>query len=185
MFFAYSATLRSDSGFSIIYRLLVMPLFLFSGAFFPISNLPPVLEWLARLTPLWHGVDLTRMLVLGQVRPAGTGAPHLPGGAEPGRLVARGAVRSTGGWRSEMALVTAAVARDTAHPRTTGWEIVRRNFIVYRASWLVFLTGFLEPVLYLFSIGIGVGQLVTGFEFHGHGSATPPSSRRGCWRPRR
>ena len=36
-------------------------MFLFSGAFFPISNLPPVLEWLARLTPLWHGVDLTRM----------------------------------------------------------------------------------------------------------------------------
>ncbi len=70
VFFAYSATIRSDSGFAIIYRLLVMPLFLFSGAFFPITNLPPALEWLARLTPLWHGVDLTRMLVLGQVRPA-------------------------------------------------------------------------------------------------------------------
>ena len=29
------------------------------------------------------------------------------------------------------------------------------------------MSGFLEPVFYLFSIGIGVGQLVTGFEFHG------------------
>ena len=66
-----------------------------------------------------------------------------------------------------MALVTAAAARAVASPRTTGWEIVRRNFTVYRSSWLVFLTGFLEPVLYLFSIGIGVGQLVTGFEFNG------------------
>ena len=59
-----------------------------------------------------------------------------------------------------MALVTAAAARAVAHPHTTGWEIVRRNFIVYRSAWVVFLTGFLEPVLYLFSIGIGVGQLL-------------------------
>ena len=66
-----------------------------------------------------------------------------------------------------MALVTAAAARAVAAPQTTGWEIVRRNFIVYKASWLVFLTGFLEPVLYLFSIGIGVGQMVDGFEFNG------------------
>ena len=66
-----------------------------------------------------------------------------------------------------MALVTAAAAHAAASPRTTGWEIVRRNFTVYRSSWLVFLTGFLEPVLYLFSIGIGVGQLIDGFEFNG------------------
>jgi len=76
VFFAYSATIRSESGFAVIYRLLVIPLFLFSGAFFPISNLPPALEWVARLTPLWHGVDLTRMLVLGQVQP-GLALVHL------------------------------------------------------------------------------------------------------------
>jgi lipooligosaccharide transport system permease protein len=67
LFFAYSATISSEAGFMIIYRLLVIPLFLFSGAFFPISNLPPTLELLAALTPLWQGVDLTRMLVLGTV----------------------------------------------------------------------------------------------------------------------
>ena len=66
-----------------------------------------------------------------------------------------------------MSLVTAAVTHAAASPRTTGWEIVRRNFTVYKSSWLVFLTGFIEPVLYLFSIGIGVGQLITGFEFNG------------------
>jgi lipooligosaccharide transport system permease protein len=64
-------------------------------------------------------------------------------------------------------LVTAAAARAVAAPRTTGWEIVRRNFTVYKSSWLVFLTGFLEPVLYLFSIGIGVGQMIDGFTFNG------------------
>ena len=66
-----------------------------------------------------------------------------------------------------MSLVTAAAARAVAAPRTAGWEIVRRNFTVYKSSWLVFLTGFLEPVLYLFSIGIGVGQMIDGFTFNG------------------
>jgi len=66
---AYASTIRSEEGFSIVYRLLVVPLFLFSGAFFPIASLPAPLEWLARLTPLWHGVDLTRMLTLDRLRP--------------------------------------------------------------------------------------------------------------------
>ncbi len=65
--FAFSASLKSEAGFSLVYRLVIMPLFLFSGAFFPISNLSAPLEWVARLTPLWHGVDLTRMLLLDRV----------------------------------------------------------------------------------------------------------------------
>lgn len=63
--YGYTAGLSSEAGFALIYRLVIIPLFLFSGAFFPISNLSEPLEWLARLTPLWHGVDLTRMLTLG------------------------------------------------------------------------------------------------------------------------
>jgi lipooligosaccharide transport system permease protein len=65
--YAITSAMRNESGFSLIFRLGMIPLFLFSGAFFPISNLGGVMEWLARLTPLWHGVDLTRMLVLGRV----------------------------------------------------------------------------------------------------------------------
>ena len=45
--------------------------------------------------------------------------------------------------------------------------LVLRNFIVYRSAWRLFLTGFLEPVFYLLSIGIGVGQLIETFEFNG------------------
>jgi lipooligosaccharide transport system permease protein len=45
--------------------------------------------------------------------------------------------------------------------------LLQRNYLAYRAQWWIFVSGFLEPVFYLFSIGIGVGQLVTGFEFHG------------------
>ena len=66
-----------------------------------------------------------------------------------------------------MSLVTAAAARAATSPSTTGWEIVHRNYLVYRSSWMVFLSGFLEPVFYLFSIGIGVGQMVDGFTFNG------------------
>jgi lipooligosaccharide transport system permease protein len=43
------------------------------------------------------------------------------------------------------------------------WRIVERNYLVYRHSWFVFLTGMLEPILYLFSIGVGVGGLVGDF----------------------
>lgn len=45
--------------------------------------------------------------------------------------------------------------------------LLLRNYIAYRGAWWIFVSGFLEPVFYLFSIGVGVGQLVTGFEFNG------------------
>jgi lipooligosaccharide transport system permease protein len=43
------------------------------------------------------------------------------------------------------------------------WRVVERNFVVYRSSWVVFVTGMLEPILFLLSIGIGVGGLVGDF----------------------
>jgi lipooligosaccharide transport system permease protein len=63
--YGLTAGLAGEAAFAVVYRLAIMPLFLFSGAFFPIANLSAPLEALARLTPLWHGVDLTRMLMLG------------------------------------------------------------------------------------------------------------------------
>ena len=65
--YAFAAGAPNESSFALVFRLGVIPQFLFSGAFFPIGNLNAFMEWFARLTPLWHGVDLTRMLVLGQV----------------------------------------------------------------------------------------------------------------------
>lgn len=62
-----AARMKSESGFALIFRLGLMPMFLFSGAFFPISQLPSAVTWLAYLTPVWHGVELTRMLTLGAV----------------------------------------------------------------------------------------------------------------------
>jgi lipooligosaccharide transport system permease protein len=69
-----------------------------------------------------------------------------------------------------MALTSTAVLRSAARPlgaaEATGL-LVHRNYLAYRRAWYIFVSGFLEPVFYLFSIGVGVGQLVTGFEFNG------------------
>lgn len=64
---AFSATQRSDNGFSALYRFVITPLFLFSGTFFPVTQLPPIIQPIAYLTPLWHGVSLTRGIALGTI----------------------------------------------------------------------------------------------------------------------
>lgn len=64
---AISATIRRDSSFNALFRFGITPLFLFSGTFFPISSLPGVVQPLAWLTPLWHGVELARALSVGRV----------------------------------------------------------------------------------------------------------------------
>lgn len=62
--------------------------------------------------------------------------------------------------------VTRDKGRELSRAAATG-VLIQRNILVYRRGWIVFLTGFLEPVLYLVSIGIGVGTLVPGFEIDG------------------
>jgi lipooligosaccharide transport system permease protein len=61
----YVAGADSDMATVSLFRFGVVPLFLFSGTFFPISQLPELLQPLAQATPLWHGVELTRAAVLG------------------------------------------------------------------------------------------------------------------------
>jgi lipooligosaccharide transport system permease protein len=67
---AFAATQRNDTGFSMIFRFLITPLFLFSGTFFPVDRLPALLQPIAFLTPTYHGVALTRELTLGTVQPS-------------------------------------------------------------------------------------------------------------------
>jgi lipooligosaccharide transport system permease protein len=64
---AWGAHTDNEASFVAIFRFVIIPMFLFSGTFFPIDRLPAPLELIAYLTPLWHGVDLSRMLVLGDV----------------------------------------------------------------------------------------------------------------------
>ncbi|HUZ20752.1 MAG TPA: ABC transporter permease [Acidimicrobiales bacterium] len=64
---AFAVTQERDSGFSVIHRLFVVPLFLFSGSFFPISQLPGFWQEVAVVTPLYHGVALCRACTLGRL----------------------------------------------------------------------------------------------------------------------
>ena len=64
---AYMTTQRDTTSFNAIWRFGITPLFLFSGTFFPIDQLPAQIQWVAWLLPLWHGVALARALSLGIV----------------------------------------------------------------------------------------------------------------------
>jgi lipooligosaccharide transport system permease protein len=64
---AFAARSEHDDGFSTVNRLLIVPLFLFSGTFFPIGELPGPLQAIARVTPLYHGVALCRSCALGHL----------------------------------------------------------------------------------------------------------------------
>ena len=61
---AFTATQRRESIFAAINRFVIVPLFIFSGVFFPITQLPPLIQPIAYLTPLWHGVALARAIAL-------------------------------------------------------------------------------------------------------------------------
>jgi lipooligosaccharide transport system permease protein len=73
---AWAVTRQRDSGFAVIFRFVMIPLFLFSGTFFPITQLPVWVRPVAYLTPLWHGVELCRGLSLGTLT-AGDALVHV------------------------------------------------------------------------------------------------------------
>jgi lipooligosaccharide transport system permease protein len=71
---AWSITRDTDAPFAMVMRIGVMPLFLFSGTFFPLSSLPAGVRPLAWASPLWHGVELARAATTADVSwPAAAG----------------------------------------------------------------------------------------------------------------
>jgi lipooligosaccharide transport system permease protein len=67
---AWTATRRTDQSFALIGRFLITPLFLLGGVFFPLHQLPQLVQGIAWLTPLAHGVALARGLSLGVLAPS-------------------------------------------------------------------------------------------------------------------
>lgn len=61
---AWAASREYDNSFSNIQRLVITPLFLFGGAFYPVDSLPGALRPIAWVTPLWHGVEMCRGFML-------------------------------------------------------------------------------------------------------------------------
>ncbi len=62
---AFAGGEETDARFALVMRIFVLPLFLFSGTFFPITQLPAFLQVLAWISPLWHGVELCRVAMTG------------------------------------------------------------------------------------------------------------------------
>lgn len=73
---AYSSVQDSDQAFPVVMRVGILPLFLFSGTFFPVDQLPEVLQPVAWFSPLWHGVELCRGATTGSLH-AGTATGHV------------------------------------------------------------------------------------------------------------
>jgi lipooligosaccharide transport system permease protein len=67
---AYAATLKGGDNFNVLLRLIITPLFMFSGVFVPIDRLPVPLQWIAEVSPLYHGVQLVRGFALGPLNPS-------------------------------------------------------------------------------------------------------------------
>ena len=64
---AFTVGLQEENVFPMISRVVIFPLFLFSGAFFPVDDMPRVVGAFAKITPSWHGVDLSRHLATGDL----------------------------------------------------------------------------------------------------------------------
>ncbi|MDO8365046.1 MAG: ABC transporter permease [Actinomycetota bacterium] len=73
---AFSVGSEYDGAFAGIQRFVIIPLFLFGGAFYPLSQLPAAVQWVAKVAPLWHGVVVARGFTSGNVDWTGV-AGHL------------------------------------------------------------------------------------------------------------
>lgn len=56
---------NEDIFFTVLGRFVIMPLFLFSGTFYPLTNMPIYLQWIGWISPLWHATELGRWLSYG------------------------------------------------------------------------------------------------------------------------
>lgn len=75
---AYAAGIVEDKGqFAMVQRFVVMPLFLFSGTFFPLDALPPAVRWIGWISPLWHGTELGRDVSYGYAEPGWLTVVHV------------------------------------------------------------------------------------------------------------
>ena len=63
----FTAVIPGIDAFNYFYTLFMTPMFLFSGIFFPLDSLPPVVSKIAFFTPLYHLVNICRGLASGEI----------------------------------------------------------------------------------------------------------------------
>jgi len=94
---SYTSRIEEDKGqMAMIMRFGITPMFLFSGTFFPLTQLPIYLQWLGWISPLWHGAELGRVFAYGYQEPFWLSVVHVA------YLVAL----SLAGWKVTQGVVT-------------------------------------------------------------------------------
>jgi len=75
---SYTSTITEDRGqMAMLQRFGITPLFLFSGTFFPLEQLPIYLQPIGWISPLWHGTELGRVASYGLDEPIWLTATHV------------------------------------------------------------------------------------------------------------
>lgn len=209
---AYVSTLRDEKGqMSLIQRFVIMPLFLFSGTFYPLTNLPGFLQVLGWFSPIWHANELGRVLAFGQPTPAWLILVHVlyllgitilawlatvrvftrrlgleewrgrtPGAKADARRQERLAVkdasdvaRSVPGETSSAATPVRSELPRISFRRGFGANYYSGNIravfgrgltAIRNNRGVIFLSGLLEPVLFLTSFGLGISPMIAGVD---------------------
>ncbi|WP_255546328.1 MULTISPECIES: ABC transporter permease [unclassified Nesterenkonia] len=212
---AYVSTLRDEKGqMSLIQRFVIMPLFLFSGTFYPLTNLPGFLQVLGWFSPIWHANELGRVLAFGQPSPAWLILLHVlyllgitvaawlatvriftrrlgleewrgrtPGAKADAKRQDRLAVKDAADVDRSAGAGTATTP-DSTTPASTALPRIafRRGFganyysgniravfgrgltAIRNNRGVIFLSGLLEPVLFLTSFGLGISPMIAGVD---------------------
>jgi lipooligosaccharide transport system permease protein len=75
---AFSASIQEDKGqFAMVQRFVFIPMFLFSGTFYPLESLPFWMQWIGWISPLWHATQLGRGVTYGRPEEPWMIAVHL------------------------------------------------------------------------------------------------------------
>lgn len=198
---AYISTLRDEKGHaSMIQRFVIMPLFLFSGTFYPLTNLPQFLQVIGWISPMWHANELGRTLAFGQPTPLWMLLIHA-GYLVTVVVLAWFAVRHVfirrlgfEEWRGRIPGLKADQRRQNkqdakesrggpyqrgeSRPDVTFRRGVGANYYsgniravfsrgmaaIRNNRGIILISGFLEPVLFLTSFGLGVSPMISGIE---------------------
>ena len=198
---AYISSLRDEKGHAaIIQRFVIMPLFLFSGTFYPLTNLPQFLQVIGWVSPIWHANELGRVLAFGQPTALWMVAVHIgylsaivvvawfavqrvftrrlgydewrgriPGLKADQRRQARQDARAlaAGSYQRSEGVPPVAFRRGVGANYYSGniRAVFARGLTAIRNNrGIIFISGFLEPVLFLTSFGLGVSPMISGIE---------------------
>ena len=163
---AATSFMRTWQDFDLI-QLVVLPMFLFSGTFYPIDAYPAALRLVVQLTPLYQGVDLLRSLAVGistgPARPRRVPGDHGHRRAVRRLAPARQAAAEVAGPRgvptaAALAALTAEIVACRGCPRLVAWreQVAREKVARFRDEtyWGRPVPGFGDPDARILVVGL-------------------------------